>query len=521
METSPAGPIRPVHASRPVDPPAPATETRAADSGAADTAPADGGAEPDGDDPTDQATGPGRHRRITLLALAVLATASAAALVVGLPDWASEPADAARPLTAAEAERLAAVRVTNYRDVRSGVHVTVGRGSGRTELVGWVDWSRPLVYLDVGGPGAGTDRGLVQATGAALLARPDPAAAPTPAPPPLVPPTDRWRLPAPPAGRDLASVVDLLLDLGAARTAPDVATLPAAARWTGRDTVAGTPVDVLRAPLPPDTPGSAASGGPEFRLWLDPDARLHRLAGPLPDGTPVTVELARSDRPTLRPIDALGGHPGLPRALAEAETERLARLPARLRAAGGATLTLTAPLDPTRNLRGGGWLNWAGQTAYLGVGDVAAPADRTLLRHRAGRVSRVELPAGADTDPAARPPLPPPSGLTWSPARPPGDDLDRLVATALRAGATAVPAHSAVRLRDDRVADRTVDVIEVRVPRSPALRYWIDRTGLLRRVELRTGPGLWAQLDLSPAAVPALPTGGPPVPAPAPRPRRR
>ncbi|MCI4061691.1 hypothetical protein MRQ36_03505 [Micromonospora sp. R77] len=284
-------------------------------------------------------------------------------------------------------------------------------------------------------------------------------------------------------------MVDLLLDLGAARA---TASVPADARWTGRDTVAGTPVDVLRTPL-------AATGDPapgrQFRLWLDRDARLHRLTGPLPDGTPVTVELARSDRPTLRPVDALGGRPGLPRALTGAEAQRLVRLPARLRAGGGATLTLTAPLDPTRNLRGGGWLSWTGATAYLAVGDPTAAGGRTLLRYRAGQVGRAELAAGGD--PAAPPPIPPPAGLTWSTASP-RDDLDRLVAAALRAGATAVAARSAVRLRGDRVADRTVDVIEVRVPRSPALRYWIDRTGLLRRLELRTGRGVWAQLDLGP-----------------------
>ncbi|PWU50791.1 hypothetical protein DLJ46_06190, partial [Micromonospora globispora] len=74
----------------------------------------------------------------------------------------------------------------------------------------------------------------------------------------------------------------------------------------------------------------------------------------------------------------------------------------------------------------------------------------------------------------------------------------------VRAGGTPVAARTAVRLRADRVADRTVDVIELR-GRGVELRYWIDGGGLLRRLELRTGRGVWAQLDLTPGPVPALP----------------
>ncbi|MFG3303281.1 hypothetical protein [Micromonospora chersina] len=460
-----------------------------------------GGPELDGtDDPPEQPT----RRRAALVALAAAATASAAALVAGLLSWSPEPADpaeTARPLTAAEAERLAALRVTNQRDVRAGVRVTLGAGGGRTELVGWVDWARPLVYLDVGGPGAGAERGLVQGTASTLLVRPDPAATPTPAPPPLVPPDDRWRLRELPAGRGLPAVRDLLLGLGTARVDPP----RPEARWLRRETVDGVPVDVLQAPLPAlESAGSAPDRRP--RLWVDRDARLHRLAGWLPDGTPVTVELARSDRPTLRPVDALGGRPGLPRALSDAEADRLARLPARLRAAGGATLTVTAP---SADLRGSGWLSWAGSAAYLSIVAADDPGRRTLVRARPGSVARLVVPAEG----AAAPPLPAPAGLVRAVGRPPGDDVERLVDAALRGTATAVPATAAVRVRDDRVADRTVDVIEVR----GRLRWWIDRSGLPRRLELRTARGVWVQLDLAPGQVPALPGAERPVRKPAKR----
>ncbi|SCL61408.1 hypothetical protein GA0070604_4505 [Micromonospora eburnea] len=438
------------------------------------------------------------------------AVVSAAALIAGLPDWSPQPAGPARTLTAAEADRLAAMRVTNQRDVRAGVRVTIGAGRSAAELVGWVDWARPLVYLSARGPDLGTEPGLVQATRSAVVVRPDPATAS--APPPLVPPADRWRLREPPAGRGVAAVRDLLLGLTADRTDAT----PGAARWVGRDTVDGSPVDILQTPLPasPASPatGTPANSGPageaaagrSLRLWLDQDARLHRLRGWLPDDTPVTVDLARSDRPTLRPVDALGGPPGLPRALADAEADRLARLPSRLRAAGGAKLALTAPVGPAANLRATGWVSWAAGSAYLAVGEADTPGRRTLLRWHSGRVARVEMPAdgGAAEAPAA-PPLPPPAGLAWPAARPPGDNLDRLLETALRLGGTAVPAGSAVRLRGDQIAGRAVDVVEVPADRA-ALRYWIDRDGVLRRLELPAG-GVWAQLDLTPGRVPALP----------------
>ncbi|SBT47889.1 hypothetical protein [Micromonospora narathiwatensis] len=482
-------------------------------------------APPDDHDPDDGDVAPRRptRRRATLVALGVTAVVSAAALVAGLPDWSPPPTDPARTLTAAEADRLAAMRVTNQRDVRAGVRVTIGTGRAAAELVGWVDWARPLVYLSVRGPDVGTEQGLVQATRSAMVVRPDPAAAS--APPPLVPPADRWRLREPPAGRGVAAVRDLLLGLTAERTDA----VPATARWVGRDTVDGSPVDIVETPLPappsdpaadaeatagpdsgtPDTddPTDGAAPGRPPRLWLDQDARLHRLRGWLPDGVPVTVELARTDRPVLRPVDALGGPPGLPRALADAEADRLAQLSTRLRAAGGATLTLTAPAGPAANLRAAGWVSWAAASAYLAVGEADTPGRRTLLRCRPGRVARVEVPAdGTPAEVPAAPPLPPPAGLAWPAARPPGDDaLDRLLETALRAGGTAVPAGSAVRLRDDRVAGRVVDVVEVPDGRT-ALRYWIDRGGLLRRLELRTGRKVWAQLDLTPGRVPALPT---------------
>ncbi|MER7460721.1 hypothetical protein [Micromonospora sp. NPDC126480] len=435
------------------------------------------------------------RRRTVLGALAAVATTSAAALVVGL-SWAPDRSEPHRALTAEERTRLAAVRVTNYRDLRAGVHVTTGTGAGRTELIGWVDWSRPLVYLDIGGPGAGAERGLLQATPGVALLRPDPAAVPTPASPPLVPPTGGWRRAALPADGRLTPLLDLLFGLAADRPDPPA---PDAARWTGRADAAAGPVDVLDAPLPTAGPGAPPGTAGPARWWVDRDARLHRLEVRLAGVGPVAVQVNRTDRPTLRPVEALGGRPGTPRALTPTERRRLEALPARLRAAAGARATLAAPLAPARNLTGTGWISWSRRSAYLALTDLDAPGRQTLLRHDGGRATQVQVPGPVEVATPGEPPLPAPA-RGWAPA--PSDGLTALVDTALRT-AVAVPAGSAQRIRGERLGGTALDVVEVAAP-GAAVRYWLDRAGFPHRLELRTSAGTWAQLDLVPGPVPRL-----------------
>ncbi|XTZ14580.1 hypothetical protein ACQSSU_24315 [Micromonospora echinospora] len=498
---------------------------------------------------------PARRRRTLLVGLGAVALVTAAALVAGLLSWRPDPPDPARALTVTEAERLAAVRVTNYRDGRARLRATVGRGGDRVEAVGWVDWTRPLVYLDVGGPGAGPLRGLVQATPGVVAVRPDPAAVLTPAVPPLVPPADNWRIRDLPDRPALAALLDLLFALSTDR--PDPVARFGDARWVARDTVGRTPVDVFRMattptatpaggttvtpPAPTATPagGTAATppaptatgtttpppaaGTPRppaddgWRYWVDRDARLHRLAARLPGAVPVVLDLDRSHRPPLHPVAALGGAPGLPRNLTREEAERLTRMPARNRALGGTALVLAVPTDTGANLRGGGWLDWRGQVAYLATTDLDAPEQRTVARHDRSGVTRTRLPVG-DEAPDARPPLPPPGDARWERVRSGPGELDRLVGSALRAGREPPDPNRATWLRRDSTGKRPVDVIEVRTG-GHALRYWLDRSGVLRRLELRTGAGAWAQLDLVQAPVPRLPPV--PVPKPASRPSAR
>ncbi|WP_233197009.1 hypothetical protein [Verrucosispora sp. ts21] len=430
-----------------------------------------------------------RRRRLTLTGLALTAVLSAVMLVVTLVTWPpDEPA--ARDMTSAERDRLAVMRVTNQRDLRAGLHVTIGAGTNRTDLLGWVDWSRQLVYVDVGGPGAGALRGLAQASPAVVVSRPDPTAVPAPAMPPLIPPADGWRIPA---EQRLTPLLTMIFALSAER--PDPAD-DLSGRWVGRDRRNGEDVDILEA-APPGT----ATAGTATRYWLDTAGRLHRLETTIAALGRVTVHLNRTDRPTLRPVDALGGRPGLPRALTTAERDRWQRLPARLRAAGGAAVTVTLPASADANLRGTGWLSWTSGTAYLGVTDLDNPdSPRTLVRRDGNGVTRID--ASASGDPAGPPPLPPPA-TGWRAGAHRTDTLDPLVARALRAARSGGPTGSPHRVRGDNLAGTVVDVVEVGTG-AGRTRYWIDRSGLLRRLELPSKAGAWAQLDLTPGRVPSL-----------------
>ncbi|MEH1099385.1 hypothetical protein V6V16_09455, partial [Micromonospora sp. CPCC 205561] len=82
-------------------------------------------------------------------------------------------------------------------------------------------------------------------------------------------------------------------------------------------------------------------------------------------------------------------------------------------------------------------------------------------------------------------------------------ELGPMLDATLRAAGPTGRRGAALRVRGDTLAGRAVDVVELRAPGGP-LRYWVDRSGELRRVELRTRAGAWAQLDLTPATVPRL-----------------
>lgn len=493
-----------------------------------------------------------RRRLLALAALVCVAAGSAAGLTTGLVSC--TPADTPpqiRPLSASEAQRLAGMRARNFQDGRVGVRATVGKPGAEVKLAGWIDWRRSLAYLAATAPAPGPDDGLLQAVPGIIATRPGRADGGLP---PASPPAKDWRVrpstatsahPAP-----IDSFVALLFAIASDK--PDEAELLARSesRWLGTDRVAGRTVDVLLGPaVPPQpkptvtasataaasvsappkpdaagpaspTPGphSLAAMGGAVRYWLDGDGRLHRFEALLTKDLPVKVDLTRGDGPEIVPIAALGGRPTRPRRVTATEASALALMGRRNRAAGGGAITLTVPTLPAGMLLANGWLDWRQRVAYIGAYYMDEKDERLLVR-----ATRTGVTVRDDGFTAGKPPpLPPPAGgwqtIGWA-ARGEafgGLDLDLLLGEALAVGSAGGDDAEALReaalwLREDRLAGGPVTVYEVAKDsdvgggRGPArIRYWMDRDGVLRRLEVRTRTGAFAQLDVTPGDVPAL-----------------
>ncbi|HEY3009006.1 MAG TPA: hypothetical protein VGJ63_13225 [Micromonosporaceae bacterium] len=453
---------------------------------------------------------------------------------------------AGRPLSAEEAERLAAMRLRNYQDGVVGVRATIGQPGRESQLAGWVDWRRPLAYLTV----TGASDMLVQAIpGLIAMRQGRPAGGATPTPggatsapevsaaaqdPPAKPPADRWRLSPIVPGRQGATALDSFVGLlfTIASTTPDAADALAHSdsRWLRRDLAGGVPVDVLLGPAVPPSARPAASPaaapsttagtslaamGGAVVYWLDNDTKLRRFEALLGANLPVRVDLQRGAFRPPTAIDLLGGAPIAPRAVTADEARTLSRLRQHDRAAGGGEVSMTVPTASGTLLLGTGWLDWRANVAYLAVDD----ADRrTLLRANSDGVATRSAPLGP-YQPGDAPPLPPPPDVHWAFVpweKRAGYDFDTLLGEALglsgsdRDDATELR-NTAAWLRTDTVAGTPVAVFEMPrpvekgVPGGGArLRYWVDEDGVIRRLELRTRLGAWGRLELDPGDVPAL-----------------
>lgn len=487
-----------------------------------------------------------RRRIIALVALVCIAAGSAAGLATGLVSCTpiEKPVEA-RPLSASEAQRLAGMRARNFEDGRVGVRATLGKPGTEIKLAGWIDWRRQLTYLAATAPAPGPDDGLLQAVPGLIATRPGRADGGLP---PQEPPAEGWRVrtstATSPQPAPLDSFVALLFAIASDK--PDHAELLARSesRWLGTDRVADHPVDVLLGPaVPPQprptatpSPSPSPTGGPigpasptpapnslaamggAVRYWLDGDARLHRFEALLTKDLPVKVDLTREEGPELVAIDALGGRVTKPRQVTAAEANALALMRQRNRAAGGGRITLTVPMIPAGMLLANGWLDWRGTVAYIGAYDMDKTDERVLMR-----VNRTGVTVRNDGFTAGKlPPLPPPAGgwqtIPWS-AR--GDalgglDLDLLLNEALAVSGTGKDDTAALRkaamwLRRDTLGGGPVNVYEITkgadvggARGAARIRYWMDRTGVLRRLELRTRSGAFAQLDIVPGDVPTL-----------------
>lgn len=177
-----------------------------------------------------------------------------------------------RPVTAAEADRLAVMRFRLQR--AGGVHfrTEVSSARGSLSLVGDVDYSSGIGKAQISGAGSSF---TLQWNGATLLAWAGDEGASDPAVRPLEPTQ---------SASD--AVLALLLELGQDR--PDNAQLirENGARWLRAETVGGTGVDVLQGPAPP---GAAAGPGGPVTYWVNEGGDVLRIEARLGGGPSATI----------------------------------------------------------------------------------------------------------------------------------------------------------------------------------------------------------------------------------------
>lgn len=255
----------------------------------------------------------------------------------------------------------------------------------------------------------------------------------------------------------------------------------------------------------PDPRSLLAHGGP-VGYWVDGTARVRRMEALLSDGIRARVDFDRTRRPELTAVAAFGGGVVNPRKVTAAEAKALSVMRTRTRAARGGQFTVNLPLPPARMIFVDGWLDWRGGVAYALAHDLDDDA-RNVLVH-AGRTT-VAMRASTDK----QPPLPAPRGKwerrSWNDlgVRVPATELDVLLHEALSVGLAGrddpkALAKSAYRLRLDELNGRPVAVFEIHTaadagspPGAALMRYWVDPTGVVRRLEIRTPLG-FAQLDI-------------------------
>jgi hypothetical protein len=187
-----------------------------------------------------------------------------------------------RPVTAAEADRLAVMRFLIHRS--TGVHfrTEVASAGGPLTIVGDVDYLGRVGEARVSGAGSSF---TLQWTRETLLAWPDEARTTAPTARPLAPTSSA-----------VDAVLALLLELGQDR--PDNAQLirENGATWLRAEMLGSTQVDVIQGPAAPAS--GATSGGP-VTYWIDAAGNLLRL----------DARLGGSSNPTVISIEPTQYHP--------------------------------------------------------------------------------------------------------------------------------------------------------------------------------------------------------------------
>lgn len=272
---------------------------------------------------------------------------------------------------------------------------------------------------------------------------------------------------------------------------------------TPRPSASGTPT------ASPPAPNSLAAHGGAVAYWLDGSAKLRRMEAMLTHEIAVRVDLQRDERPAINAADVLGGALIKPRKVTKVEAKALAQMRQRNLHARGGRITLTMPVGGGGLILGSGWLDWRNGLAYLYARDADKP-EKSVLMHAGGTGISIKSLRQKKTDP----PLPAPRGgwetSRWDElgTRVAVTDIDMLLHEALSLAAygrddPAAFAKSAHRLRVDMIGKVPVAVFEIPGPADVGLpsgyarlRYWVDATGVVHRIEIRTKTGGLGRLDL-------------------------
>lgn len=305
----------------------------------------------------------------------------AVVVAIGTVGWfavscGADRAEAERPVTEEEAERLAALRHRNYTSDPVAVRMSLPVEGSEVVVDGYLDWSAPLLYARL--PGAEEERRLVQAIPGLMATRSDDAAFEE-----VEVPADEW-VPrqmmtggAPPAEATFDLLASSLFALISA-SGDDPAHLAEHATWRGDGVIDGEPVDTFRAPIMVES-SDASAPSPEALYSLDEAGDLWRFQVNVGSSELATVDFLRNvdfDASGLRRIDLLGGPSVEP---AEIDDD-LAKTIAQVRSANwaeSATVEMTVPVTDGEVASGHGYVDWRTMTAYLNVED--AEGHRLLL----------------------------------------------------------------------------------------------------------------------------------------------
>jgi hypothetical protein len=208
----------------------------------------------------------------------------------------------ARPVTTAEADRLAAIRYKDYN--RGVIPVTLALHVGDQDLAisGDVDMRRQIGYATFQATGAESSAGLIQWTMNAVALLPNGASTMS-----VPPPQAGWttRVLDPSASR-LDAALALVVNLSADRPENPLLLRQNGAEFLRTETLRGHRVDVFRGPSARSA--TPASGTPSrLTYFVDYSAVLHRVVVDLAGGGgPLTIDLLDGHGTEIILISPLG-----------------------------------------------------------------------------------------------------------------------------------------------------------------------------------------------------------------------